>query len=463
MRVAFLALATVLTVAIAAHSEPPRTAARVVFSEPANTETQIACEVRVLSVPEIFFDRVGIDLDPDGKVVLLSDRQMHTLVEAVQGDRRANVMQAPKVTLADGQAAKVQATERRRFVSGVDAVTVNGQSVFVPKHEEVELGWTLSLKGRVSSDGQSVATTIEYRNRQVVGPIPLRPVINYVEPVVEGKKGQSIPFTQYVEAPQIEATALNVDCSIPTGQHALVLGPSATREVRSEFGPPVLSKIPYVNRMFKNVGIGREAMRTLLIVTPRVLSEPVIVPAPVPETVVRSSQAEHDGRVHRAAFAEAQPAQVLVQALLVKVPAGFAARTGLATSADEGKWVLNEREARMLNAALSREEGRDVLSRPQILVADRQTGFVQMGQDGPVGRNLTLHLTPAVTRDGTVRLEVQNRGEVQAVRPGAVVQTSATMLETSESVPTGGTLVLRGVNPGDAESELLIVLTPQIK
>jgi general secretion pathway protein D len=45
-------------------------------------------------------------------------------------------------------------------------------------------------------------------------------------------------------------------------------------EARNEFGPPVLSKIPYVNRMFKNVGIGRTTVRTYLVVTPRVLEVP---------------------------------------------------------------------------------------------------------------------------------------------------------------------------------------------
>jgi hypothetical protein len=346
----------VLTLAIAAHSQPPRSAARVVFSDPADTETQIACEVRILSVPEDFFERLGIDLDVNAKGTLLTDRQMTALMEAVQTDPRANVLQAPKVTLADGQAAMVQATERRRFVSGLDAVTVDGQSVFVPKHQDVELGWTLSLKGHVSPDGKSVATAVEYRNREIGGQVPLVPVISYIEPVADGKKGQSVPFTQYVEAPKIDTTAMWADCTIPAGQHALVLGPVTTREARNEFGPPYLTKIPYVNRMFKNVGIGRETVRTLLVVTPRVLSEPVVVPRPVPEAVVRASQAENDTMVRRAAFAEAQQPQVLVNAIFVRVPSGFAESAGISASAEEGKWVLNEREARMLTAALRREK-----------------------------------------------------------------------------------------------------------
>lgn len=457
MRIPVLAVATVLTLAIAAQSQPPRTAARVVLSEPTDSKPEIACEVRVLSVPEIFFERVGIDLDHDGKVALLSDRQMHTLVEAVQGDPRTNVMQAPKVTLADGQSAKVQATERRRFVSGLDAITVKGQPVFMPKHQEVELGWTLSLMGRISPDGKSVATSIDYRNCEVAGQVPLLPVVTQIEAV--DKKGPSIPFTQYVEAPQIEATAVSADCMIPTGQHALVLGPTTTREVRGEFGPPVLSKIPYA---FKNVGIGRETVRTLLIVTPRVLSEPVVVPRPVPEAVVRASQAENDTMVRRAAFAEEHQPQVLVTALFVKVPAGFAESAGISASAEEGKWVLNEREARMLTATLRREKAScEVLSRPQLLVPDRRPGSLQIGQDGPVARSLTLNLIPAISRDGTIRLQIQNRQVEQVAGP--VVRMKASMIETSESVPTGGTLVIRGVVPADEESELLIVLTPRIK
>jgi general secretion pathway protein D len=42
-------------------------------------------------------------------------------------------------------------------------------------------------------------------------------------------------------------------------------------EGRNEFGPPVLSKIPYINRLFKNVGYGREAESLLIMVTPRII------------------------------------------------------------------------------------------------------------------------------------------------------------------------------------------------
>ena len=37
------------------------------------------------------------------------------------------------------------------------------------------------------------------------------------------------------------------------------------------FGVPILNKIPYVSRLFKNSGIGREAESLMMMVTPRII------------------------------------------------------------------------------------------------------------------------------------------------------------------------------------------------
>jgi general secretion pathway protein D len=34
---------------------------------------------------------------------------------------------------------------------------------------------------------------------------------------------------------------------------------------------PLLSKVPYINRLFRNVGIGREADSLMMMVTPRII------------------------------------------------------------------------------------------------------------------------------------------------------------------------------------------------
>jgi general secretion pathway protein D len=42
-------------------------------------------------------------------------------------------------------------------------------------------------------------------------------------------------------------------------------------EGRNERGVPMLNKIPYVNRLFRNVGIGRESQSLMMMVTPRII------------------------------------------------------------------------------------------------------------------------------------------------------------------------------------------------
>ena len=38
-----------------------------------------------------------------------------------------------------------------------------------------------------------------------------------------------------------------------------------------ERGLPLMSKLPYINRLFKNVGIGRETESLMMMVTPRII------------------------------------------------------------------------------------------------------------------------------------------------------------------------------------------------
>ena len=42
-------------------------------------------------------------------------------------------------------------------------------------------------------------------------------------------------------------------------------------EQRIEFGVPVLSKTPLIDRLFRNIGIGRNSTSLMLMVTPRII------------------------------------------------------------------------------------------------------------------------------------------------------------------------------------------------
>jgi general secretion pathway protein D len=64
---------------------------------------------------------------------------------------------------------------------------------------------------------------------------------------------------------------VNTTVAVPDGGTVLMGGLKRLSEGRNEYGPPILSKIPYINRLFKNVGYGRSAESLLMMVTPRII------------------------------------------------------------------------------------------------------------------------------------------------------------------------------------------------
>jgi hypothetical protein len=269
----FSAVLAVLVLAAGASAEPPKPEVRAACGPEPDTETQLACQVRVLTVRDDLLDRAGINVKA---AVALTDAQLRALLETVQGDRLSGVLQCPKVTLLDGQEVVVRATQQEFFVTGLEATLVKGTVVMVPKNTPVETGTTLTLCARASADRNYAAVRVNYTDARVEAPVETVPVTTQITPVFEGgSRGKPIPFTQYLQVPRVETLTIEEPAlTIPSGGHGVIPGPTRTQEVRQEFGPPVLSRVPYLNRVYKNVGVGRATVKTYLIVSPLVLEVP---------------------------------------------------------------------------------------------------------------------------------------------------------------------------------------------
>ena len=59
--------------------------------------------------------------------------------------------------------------------------------------------------------------------------------------------------------------------SVPDGGTILLGGIKRLKEGRTMSGVPILNKIPYVSRLFKNSGVGRETESLMMMVTPRII------------------------------------------------------------------------------------------------------------------------------------------------------------------------------------------------
>jgi hypothetical protein len=197
----------------------------------------------------------------------------------------------------------------------------------------------------------------------------------------------------------------------------------------------------------------------------------------MPQTVPPADHldwAKNEARRH-AIVAAGHPAagvglSILIEGLCVKVPSAFCEQCGLDDApGGAGVWHLSQRETRMFTALLRAEPGKDVVSQPQVVVADKQTGHFQVGQDVPYAVveppkdgvdfpvtkfeyksvGVTLRVTPLVSADGrSIRL----RTEAQSTRLGTPVDlgngATSPVFNTQSSqttvvIPDAGTVVLR--------------------
>jgi general secretion pathway protein D len=231
---------------------------------------------------------------------ILSDIEAFFLIQAAQGNTRSNVMSAPKVTLFNGQNAFVSDTRQRPFVTSVVPVVGDFSAAQQPVITVLNEGTAVNVQAVVSNDRRFVRLTL----------VPFFSQIGSVEQFqFEGsrstkskssdeKEGSALDvpgiegaidvggFTSAeassgelevqsngttIQLPEFLFTTVTTTVSVPDGGTVLLGGIKRLREGRNEFGVPILSKIPYINRLFKNVGLGRTTDSLMLMVTPRII------------------------------------------------------------------------------------------------------------------------------------------------------------------------------------------------
>ena len=74
-----------------------------------------------------------------------------------------------------------------------------------------------------------------------------------------------------MQQPVIASTNVFTTVAVPDGGTVLLGGVKRLSESRNMAGVPILNKIPYLSRLFKNTGVGRETQSLMLMVTPRIV------------------------------------------------------------------------------------------------------------------------------------------------------------------------------------------------
>src|SRR5262249_51179093 len=125
-------------------------------------EREVALEVRFISIDEALYKRLSTETgmrfgkDCDGPLAILDDKQMNQLMEVLQRHPLTQIMQAPKVTLFDGQSSMIRVMEEQQFVTGITLRWSSGGMIPSPHSETVPVGMQIGLTTGLSADSHYI-------------------------------------------------------------------------------------------------------------------------------------------------------------------------------------------------------------------------------------------------------------------------------------------------------------------
>ncbi|MCA9082401.1 MAG: hypothetical protein KDA81_00030 [Planctomycetaceae bacterium] len=279
-----------------------------------------------LGVPD--FGNFNPDAGIQVGMAILSDLEAFFFIQAAQADERANILFAPKVTLFNGQLATISDVTTRPFVIGLLPVVGTGAVGFQPIIQPLTDGIVLTVVAVISADRRFVRLSLSPQFNNVVDVFTFSFASGGAGGGAIGGgfgqggggggfggggggfggggfgggggglgfggiggagggfggggggigggqnqqgQGGAAGGTLTVQQPVQESINVSTTVSVPDGGTVLLGGIKRLREGRNMAGVPILNKIPYISRLFKNSGVGRETESVMLMVTPRII------------------------------------------------------------------------------------------------------------------------------------------------------------------------------------------------
>ena len=217
---------------------------------------------------------------------ILSDVEAYLFLEAAQSMERSNVLEAPKVTLFNGQQAYVGDIAEQPFVVSVTPVVGDFAAALQPVIVVLSEGTSMTVQAVVSADRRYVRLTVVPYFSQI-GDVQeftftgtsdtstdTSSTGNQKDPDDATSSSSSTKTSRSgttVQLPTFAYVTVTTTVSVPDGGTILLGGIKRLSEGRTEKGVPILNKVPFINRLFKNTGIGRETSSLMMMVTPRII------------------------------------------------------------------------------------------------------------------------------------------------------------------------------------------------
>ena len=207
---------------------------------------------------------------PTGGAILaytmLDETSFRMLLRAIQKNERANIVNAPLLTVANGQRAHIQMSDQFTYIKDYDIVLVNAQFSWTmpdPIPGVTAQGTILDVRPTVSADLKYISMELRPSSSSFVDQLPnvrtLRmslltqpPSILYIIPTCD------------FELPELFLQRARGNAIIPDGGTILMSCYATGRSIDMTSEVPILAKIPFLGFLFRQKAIGY-AKHVLLI------------------------------------------------------------------------------------------------------------------------------------------------------------------------------------------------------
>lgn len=235
------------------------------FTGPASLVTGVSTNLG----PEAAAGNYGLQT---GVSAFLDDFRASLFLRAVQLGQNATTLTAPRLTLFNGQQAYVQVQTQQYYVSDLNPVVGTGSVGYDPTVEPVFSGVSLGVQATVSADRKYVTLTVQPTLQRLVA---LRTFTFSTGDIDTGNGnnngGVSTSIQNQLQLPEFEVTQLATTVSVPDRGTLLLGGQTLMGEVERESGTPILSKIPFLKRLFTNRGTAKDEQVLLILIKPTII------------------------------------------------------------------------------------------------------------------------------------------------------------------------------------------------
>lgn len=189
------------------------------------------------------------------------------VLNAVEKERRGNVIFEPDLTLFNGQQAHIVNMNQQSYISDYDVV----QNQYQPVVSVLSYGTVLDVQAIASANKKYITLTLRPTNSQVARWRRFGPAIPggqfggaQVDQAGTAIGGGQVAYPLTI--PEITYNAVRTSVTIPDGGSLVIAGMTNGSSLRSHSGVPFLSHIPFLGRLFSSNGRTETELRQLIVV-----------------------------------------------------------------------------------------------------------------------------------------------------------------------------------------------------